>query len=379
MYKKIFFIFILFQSILFANNIESNKSILAQQKETKDKLEVLAQEIIYQKNILNKTKQNLVDINDNITSNKDKLKQFKLDVLNLEKKTKQIKKNIVKIENKIVDEMTNRYSASLGLSLAKQATSSEIIDKEIYGLLIKFTKNNIKKLNKLYQELNISENENKLKIIEYNKFIKDQEQKKNQYSKIKNRKQMIIDTLSNDHKKYKNELEDIIAKQKELGEVLENLYVIENNDEKSSSVNKKNKQYIYGIGIAKYSGYKTIAPLKPYTIVKKFGLLKDKIYNITIFNKSISMKQENLNSEVFNVLNGKIIYIKKDSGVLENTVVIEHRNKVHTVYSNLDSINPNLSIGQRIRKGSSIGIINDTLIFQVTQENRYINPEELFE
>ena len=255
------------------------------------------------------------------------------------------------------------------MSLAKQATSDEIIDKEIYTLLIKNTKTNIKKLSRLYQELNVSDNENRLKILKYNKFIKSQELKKVKYNKIKKRKKMIIDILSSDHKKYKDELEDIIAKQKELGVVLENLDVIEKND------NIKNNNE----NISLYKGYKTIAPLKSYKIVKKFGKFTDKIYNTTVFNKSISMKQLNENSKVYNVLNGKIIYIKKDSGVLENTVVIEHKNKVHTVYTNLDSINNNLSIGQRVRKGTPLGTVNDILIFQVTQENRYIDPEELFE
>ena len=212
MYKKLFFIFILFQSILFANDIEQGRLLFKQQKDTKNKLDTLAQEIKYQESIFEKTKKDLLEVDDNIILNKDKLKQFKIDILNLEEKLKQIKKDIVKTENKIVYEMTNRYSASLGLSLAKKATSDEIIDKEIYSLLMKITKVNIKKLNQLYQELNVSDSENRLKILKYNKFIKNQEFKKVKYNKLKNRKQMIMDILSRDHKRYKEELENTEVK-----------------------------------------------------------------------------------------------------------------------------------------------------------------------
>jgi len=379
LYKKLFFIFILLQSLLLSNDIEQSKLLFKQERDTKDKLEVLAQEIKYQEIMFNKTKNDLIEVSNNILKNKDKLKQFKLDILNLEKKLKEIKKDIVNTENKIISEITNRYSASLGLSLAKQATSDEIIDKEIYTLLMKFTKVNIKKLNELYQELNVSDNENILKILKYNKFIKSQEQKKIKYNKIKDRKLRIIDTLSKDYKKYKDELIDIIAKQNELGIVLEDLNIIKTIDENSLNIDEQEVSERQNVDIAKYNGYKTIAPLQAYTIVKKFGLYKDKIYNTTMFNKSISMKHSNSNLNIYNILNGKIIYIKKDSGVLENTIIIEHKNKVHTVYTNVDSINDNLSIGKRVRKGSIIGMVSDTLIFQVTQENKYIDPEELFE
>lgn len=377
MYKKLFLSFILLQSLLLSQDLEQSIFLLKQQKDKSNKLEILAKEIKYQEKIHKDIKQNLIETNENIIVNIAKLKQFKLDILRLKDKLKQIKKDIALTEKRIVDEMTNRYSASLGLSLAKKATSDEIIDKEIYSLLMKFTKTNIKKLHKLYEELNQSDTTNRLKILKYNKFIKDQENKKTQYNKIVKRKETIINKLNQDHEKYKKELEDIIAKQKEIGVILEDLDIVEKN-KTLQNIDNQNEN-MNDIDIVNYKGYKTIPPLKSYTIIKKFGRFTDEIYNKTIFNKSISMKQLKLNSEVYNVLNGKVIYIKKDSSVLENIVVIEHKDKVHTIYSNIDSINYSLSIGQRVRKGTSIGMVNDTLIFQVTQENRYINPEELFE
>ncbi|MEA2017099.1 MAG: peptidoglycan DD-metalloendopeptidase family protein [Campylobacterota bacterium] len=377
MYKKLFLSFILLQSLLLSQDLEQSIFLLKQQKDKSNKLEILAKEIKYQEKIHKDIKQNLIETNENIIVNIAKLKQFKLDILRLKDKLKQIKKDIALTEKRIVDEMTNRYSASLGLSLAKKATSDEIIDKEIYSLLMKFTKTNIKKLHKLYEELNQSDTTNRLKILKYNKFIKDQENKKTQYNKIVKRKETIINKLNQDHEKYKKELEDIIAKQKEIGVILEDLDIVEKN-KTLQNIDNQNEN-MNDIDIVNYKGYKTIPPLKSYTIIKKFGRFTDEIYNKTIFNKSISMKQLKLNSEVYNVLNGKVIYIKKDSSVLENIVVIEHKDKVHTIYSNIDSINYSLSIGQRVRKGTSIGMLNDTLIFQVTQENRYINPEELFE
>ncbi|XPV54919.1 MAG: peptidoglycan DD-metalloendopeptidase family protein [Halarcobacter ebronensis] len=78
------------------------------------------------------------------------------------------------------------------------------------------------------------------------------------------------------------------------------------------------------------------------------------------------------------MFNGKIVYAKKDAGMLENVVIVQHRNGLHTIYSHLDQISPSLKVGRWIKKGYVVGRVNNTLTFQATKNEMHINPKDLF-
>ena len=61
-----------------------------------------------------------------------------------------------------------------------------------------------------------------------------------------------------------------------------------------------------------------------------------------------------------------------------NVVIVKHSKGLHTVYSQLSNIPKSLRVGKWIPKGYVIGRVKDTLIFQATKNNRYINPIKLF-
>jgi murein DD-endopeptidase MepM/ murein hydrolase activator NlpD len=133
-----------------------------------------------------------------------------------------------------------------------------------------------------------------------------------------------------------------------------------------------------GVKIRKYRGRKSISPLKSYSILKKFGKYYDPVYKIKLFNESILLKTNDANAKVFAILDGKVVYSKQDSGMLENVVIIQHKNGLHTIYSHLDQISPTLKVGKWIKKGYVVGRVDETLNFQAIMNNAYVNPEELF-
>ena len=63
--------------------------------------------------------------------------------------------------------------------------------------------------------------------------------------------------------------------------------------------------------------------------------------------------------------------------MLNNVVIIEHANGIHTIYAHLDKIAPNIKDGKRLKKGSVIGRVDNELMFEVTQKNYHINPMQL--
>jgi len=128
--------------------------------------------------------------------------------------------------------------------------------------------------------------------------------------------------------------------------------------------------------IAKYKGKKTIAPLKSYTVARKFGTFIDPIYKIKIFNEAVILKPKKPNAVVRNVLPGRVVYASKIP-MLDNVVIIEHQNKLHTIYAHLTKIAPTIKVGKKIQKAYAIGRVDNKLKFEVTQEEKHINPMEL--
>jgi murein DD-endopeptidase MepM/ murein hydrolase activator NlpD len=434
MYKIFFLTFLLSCTLLIASTktinseISLNKKILknekSQQKRTKTKIEVLAKGIKKEEQSYNEIEKKLTNINNNIFLNRIKLDKAKQKVEKLQQKAIQIKKESDKIKKDIVEDITNRYSASIGVSLAKKQTVQEIIDKEIYALLLEESSGNILKLNLQYLKSTMQTQKNKDTINNLTKYIKLQEDEKRKYKILKQKKKKIISNLAKKHKNYQEQLKKIISKQQNLQNLLGELKILKNKEiqkerlrqkklkekklkeaqqakrlklQKQKSKNKKMKisqkkqldkdidievrnigSSSKGIRISKYKGRKTIAPLKSYKIVKEFGKYYDPVYKIELFNEALSMKPKYKNSKVYNVLLGKIVYAKKNYGTLENVVIVQHKGGLHTIYSHLDKIAPTLKAGKWIKKGFVVGRVSDTLMFQATKNSKYINPKDLF-
>ena len=134
-----------------------------------------------------------------------------------------------------------------------------------------------------------------------------------------------------------------------------------------------------GIKIAKFKGNKTIAPLKSYVIEKGFGTYFDPVYKIKFFNDGLVLKSKIKNAKVYNIMLGKVVYVKEDAGVLGNVVIIKHKGNLHTIYSHLDRISPTIKKGKWIKKGYVVGRVKEKLTFQVTRNSNYINPLELIQ
>ncbi len=112
-------------------------------------------------------------------------------------------------------------------------------------------------------------------------------------------------------------------------------------------------------------------------LIKKFGTYVDPIYNIKIFNESITL-QASSNSKVQNILNGKVVFAGKSS-MLGKVVVVSHSDKIHTVYAGLSKIAPTIHVGTKIQKGYVVGKVNEKLIFQATKDSKHIDPLKLIQ
>ena len=332
---------------------------------------------------------------------KDKEKSYKTSnkkLLLLNSSQEKLQSKQKKIEENLVFFIAQTITLSLIVQEEYSVDINSLIEFEVLKKVLKSSKDKAKELNEIFfmNAKDISRlNKNKEKL---KKAIAEIDMKKADVLAVQKANKKALKKLNNDRYSYKMALKKILAKQDSLKKTLAGLNIIridrvkKAKEEKARKLAFSNRRKISNKNLPKvkqhgssyksvktkrYVGSKTIAPLKSYTITKKYGTYTDPIYGIKIFNESISLKPKGRNINVRTVFNGKVIYADK-TAVLNNIVIVEHRNGLHTIYANLSKISPNIRKGQKIKKGYIIGRVNDELIFEVTQKSYHINPIRLF-
>ena len=363
------------------------------------KMATIAKKIIQQKKELYKQNIYLKSLETELKSkaviykkNSGKLAQYQV-------KQKTLQEKQTKIEEKLVFLIAQSVTLSMMLEDKKSTNSDALIEFAVLQSMLESSKQKVKKLNNLFFTNITVINTLNHKTTNLQKEITNIDRKKKNLIKTKKANKRALAKLKNDKASYKKKLQNLLAKQDSLKKTLAKLNLIKIDSIKKAEEEKQRKAAFkakkiiltndnlpkvkkhgnsyQSVKTKRYKGVKTIAPLDHYTISKKYGTYTDPIYGIKIFNESISLKPKKSNARVKTVFNGKVIYADK-TAVLKNIVIIEHKNGLHTIYANLSQISPNIKKGQKIKKGYTIGRINDELIFEVTQKSYHINPIRLF-
>jgi len=301
-----------------------------------------------------------------------------------------------KLEEELVFTIAQSVSLTVILEEEMDASETSLMEFEVLKVMLEESKQKVKKLNQEFynNSKNIDTLNEHASSLEVEIASIDAKRKDLIASNKKNIKD--LKSLEIAKNSYKKELQDVLKKQDQLKETLAKLNIIKIDeirkakeaeqrrqafDTKISDDNlpnvKKHGSSYQAVKTKKYIGSKTIAPFNPYTITKKYGTYTDPIYGIKVFNESISLKPKMNNEKVKTVFNGRVIYADK-TAVLNNIVIIEHDNELHTIYANLSQISPDIKKGMKIKKGYAIGRVDDELIFEVTQKSYHIDPENLF-
>ncbi|RXJ88130.1 murein hydrolase activator EnvC [Arcobacter sp. CECT 8985] len=411
-----------------AKKIEAKKSILDKSKSKKMrtnlKIKILARQIKLQNTELKNLETQIVKVNTDINKHQDLLEDSRKNLNDLKEKSKSLMKKKKTNEEQIVDTIIENFSSSIGIKLADESSPKELIDTEIYRLLSEHSKDQILKLNNNYEQVTLNKQENEKEINKISHYIQERVKKKEELHKLIKHHSKSLKSLEVKHRIYQKELKSVIEKQQELASLLEKLNILKSQEikkerlarlkrkkrllalkkkreEKRQREKGKNTQQTQaevekrfaqdidldvrmlgsstrGVKISRYRGKKTISPLKSFKVVKKFGKYYDPVYKIKLFNESIILKTKIPKAKVYSIFNGKIVYAKKNAGMLDNVVIVQHSNGLHTIYSHLDEIAPTLKVGKWIKKGYVIGRVNDTLNFQATKNSYHINPKDLF-
>lgn len=325
----------------------------------------------------------------------------------LKKRDERINKDLLMVSNvidekqkKFVDLVSKNFSMALALDELNQPTSESVMMKEVYEAYAKTNnkeisalKKDIVTLKKKKSDLHVKQSNIKKSIDAYASQRKDYEEKKKQQDQI-------VKNLARDRAIYKKRFYNIKASRESLEQKLANLKIVKYNEEKAVQLQRKAEaqhvkdaetikivrsskhQSVSPIAsiptkVINYTGGKTISPLKGARLIKKFGSYVDPIYKFKIFNKSITLKAPHSGSKVKSVLPGKIVFAENSGGMLGQVVIVEHAKGMHTIYAKLSRLAPGVHVGKHLFKGTVIGKVDNTLMFEVTKNNKHMNPMKL--
>ncbi len=358
--------------------IQQERTILRDQKKIQElQLELSLKEEQYQENV--KEMQRLKKSQDSLQETQEKLRQD------------------------LAFMLAKNVSLSLILDDEKAKNNEALITEEVFESLNKITQQNISILQNSFSSNSKRIGSIQAKVDALKKSIDIIDSKHKQVLAIAKRKKEDLKKLKKQKETYRASVKKLLKQQNSLQNELAKLNIIKEDEKAKRAAQEKEKLRLaklekarnsrakptnelpkvksktdayHSVKTKRYRGKRTISPLDDFTVVKEFGPYEDPIYHIKIFNESISLKPKNANAKVKNVLNGKVI-LAKETTMLNNIVIIEHDNGMHTIYAHLDMIAPTIKKGKRLKQGSIIGRVNDELMFEVTQKNFHINPLQL--
>ncbi|MFP6062883.1 murein hydrolase activator EnvC family protein [Helicobacter pylori] len=290
------------------------------------------------------------------------------------------------LQKRVFDTLLEDFLFSQALKRQNLASSNDVILQVAFENLHQSTLSKMSQLSQEEKDLNTQALKVKSSIQKISSVIDEQKTREVTLKSLQTEQNKLILSMQKDYAIYNQRLTLLEKERQNLNALLKRLNIIKQNRENEERVSlKKSSQALevkqvassyQNINTTSYNGPKTIAPLNDYEVVQKFGPYIDPVYNLKIFSESITLVSKTPNALVRNVLDGKIVFAK-EINMLKKVVIIEHKNGIRTIYSQLDKIAPTIKSGMRIQKGYVLGRIDQRLGFEVTMREKHINPLEL--
>ena len=326
----------------------------------------------------------IIDLKRKLSYQNKSLSDFKLKKRKLEEKKEQLTDEVIKF-------ISNNYFLKQRSSVVSE---KDLINEEILKIVAKESRKKIKRISRNYLTIDLKIAEVSQIIFQIENATKLLKERKKELAKLQQQKAQNLEKLKLVEQQYKNELKNMINNQTKLQQELAKLNVIQKKEllkkeqiakanlqkikdiktlKKMDSVKVKNYGNIYmKTRTIRYRGAKTFAPIKG-KIVKRFGAYKDPVYNIALYNDSITIKPMSSNSKVRAIFSGKVVFVG-DTTNEGKMIVIKHNNHLHSIYAKLSLISPFIKRGYRVKKGEVIAKVKNELEFEITYKTLPINP-----
>lgn len=380
--------------------ISKNKTALENQKkkeaQVNQKLQELGKEVNKQKEELSTIENIIKESEKNISKNKQEYSKKETLIKTLSSNQESLYQKRRDIELAIIDLVAKDISFAILLNDFQPESIRDLITEESFKVLNNTTKKELVNLSQqqtqIIQDLKTLQKE----IAQLQSFIDSENKKRANLKDLQAKQKKVLNAYQKEIDKYNQELQQITKERDSLQEILVQLNILKSQEEekrkkreelaktKNTTTPKSTQSDFdvrqvassyHNISTTKYKGAKTIAPLDNFKIDKRFGPYYDPVYKMKVFNESITLISTG-DDKVKSVLDGKVIFAK-DTPILRKVIIIEHQNNMHTIYAQLDKIAPTIKPGSIVKKGYTIGRINNALKFEVTLKDKHIDPLEL--
>ena len=380
--------------------ISKNKTALENQKkkeaQVNQKLQELGKEVNKQKEELSTIENIIKESETNISKNKQEYSKKETLIKTLSSNQESLYQKRKDIELAIIDLVAKDISFAILLNDFQPESIRDLITEESFKVLNNTTKKELANLSQqqtqIIQDLKTLQKE----IAQLQSFIDSENKKRANLKDLQAKQKKALNAYQKEIDKYNQELQQITKERDSLQEILVQLNILKSQEEekrkkreelaktKNTTTPKSTQSDFdvrqvassyHNISTTKYKGAKTIAPLDNFKIDKRFGPYYDPVYKMKVFNESITLISTG-DDKVKSVLDGKVIFAK-DTPILKKVIIIEHQNNMHTIYAQLDKIAPTIKPGSIVKKGYTIGRINNALKFEVTLKDKHIDPLEL--
>ncbi len=393
-----------------SQKITQNKNALESKKKKEaqinQKLQELGNEANRQKEEAKALQKVIEESEANIAKNQQEYLQKQESINTLSQTQKDLFQKRKDIELEIIDLMTKEVSFSILLNNYQPESIQDLLTEESFKVLNQNTKQHIIDLSEEQNKIvaNLQNLQEEIKILKT--FLQSENKKRETLKNLQKKQQKLLANYQEEIEKYNKELKKIVQERDSLQDILVKLNILKSQEEekrkkleelaKSEKLQpenpapaKQNSQKVatndfdvrqvassyHNISTTKYKGDKTIPPLDNFTIEKRFGPYYDPVYKMKVFNESITLMPKG-DDKVKSVLDGKVVFAK-DTPILKRVVIIEHKNNMHTIYAQLDKIAPTIKPGSTVKKGYTIGRVENALKFEVTLKDKHIDPLEL--
>ncbi len=427
--RKILLVIVLFTIVLSSSTIDSKieqkKREIKNQKIEYDKMDkklsTIAIKIIDAKTEKSRLTNKISELEERIERNKNSQKELQDKQKIVNEQIDSLSREITIKQEKFISLVAKKFSMALVLEELNQPTSESIMLQETYAIYAQENERAIKLLKADIKELKIKEEYFQSKKENIQRVLSSYQIEHEELKSKKYEKGLLLKALARDKAIYRKRFDKIRSTQRALQKKLSSLKIIKSDKifeeieakrlaeaqriealntaeaerereiqrrereanearfvEQQREKEEREREYQRRMPkVATRHGEKTISPLAGSRLIKKFGTYIDPIYKFKIFNKSITLKSSHKGAKVKSVLRGRVVFAEDSGGMLGRVVIIEHDNQLHTIYAKLARLAPGIHVGKEVLKGSILGKVNKSLMFEVTKNNKHMNPLKL--
>ena len=288
-----------------------------------------------------------------ITTSRNRILQLEKDRAHLRKDIEGLSQDISSSKTKISQAMVRAYKNNVNFdfwSVFLGSSDPSEVEEQWY-LFQKYSDHEMSNISKY---LNKRQNlQNKLKEIEQKirleAVLKEKLvlEKKN-VKKLEETRKTLLNQLLVDKKKFQSSLSELLAAQKNVTNLISQMQKELKKSRESTSASTKN---LPPVKMGRF-----FWPVSGGKVIKNFGMSKDPVYQIQVFNPGIDIATSR-GDNVYAAQDGVVLLARSIRGY-GKTILIDHGQDVVTMYAYLDSIKVNP--GDMVKGGQMIGLVGET-------------------